>query len=110
MLISLRKSWKYRIGYVLINKVDSTILHSLLSQALRLSIEHKLQVYSITMDGTSTNFAAMELFGCKLKDPGRNFDGRFEFAGFVHFLYFISDPPHVFKLGRNALADLELGC
>ena len=105
MLVSLRKSWKYPIGYVLINKVDATTLHSLLSHAL-LSIEHKLQVYSITMDGTSTNLAAMELFGCKLKDPGRNFDGRFEFAGFGHFLYFIPDPPHMLKLGRNALADL----
>ena len=71
MLVSLRKSWKYPIGYVLINKVDATTLHSLLSQALRLSIKHKLKVYLITMDGTITNFAAMELFGCKLKDPGR---------------------------------------
>ena len=48
----------------------------------------------------------MELVGCKLKDPGRNFDGRFKFAGFDHFLYFVPDPPYMLKLGRNALADL----
>ena len=54
MLVSLRKSWKYPIGYVLVDKnVDATNLHSLLSRALQYSAEHNLKVYS--MDGTSTN-------------------------------------------------------
>ena len=51
------------------------------SQALQYSVENNLKVYSITMDGTSTNLAAMKLFGCKLYDSEGDFDGKFQFSG-----------------------------
>ena len=105
MLVSLRKNWKYPIGYVLINKIDATNLHSLLSQALQYSVENNLKVYSITMDGTSTNLAAMKLFGCKLYDSG-DVDGKFQFPGYSHDMFFIPGACHMIKLARNALADL----
>ena len=106
MLVSLRKSWKYPIGYVLIGKnIDATNLHSLLSQALQYSAEHNLKVYSITTDGTSTNMAAMRTFRCKLHHSG-DLDGTFKVPCFSHSLYFFPDPCHMLKLARNALAEL----
>ena len=63
VLASLRSSWKYMIGYVLIDKVNASTLHSLLSQALTLGIEHGHRIRVITMDGTYTIFSAMRLFG-----------------------------------------------
>ena len=95
MLVSLKKSWKYPIGYVLINGIDATNLHSLLSQALKYSAEHNLKMYCVTMDGTSTNFASMKIFGCKLNDPNGKVDGKFKFAPYSHILFFNPDAPHV---------------
>ena len=44
MLVSLKNSWKYPIGYVLINGIDATNSHSLLSQALKYSVTMMVQV------------------------------------------------------------------
>ena len=44
MLVSLRKSWKYPIGYVLIDKINAGTLNSLLSEALRQSLEHSIKI------------------------------------------------------------------
>ena len=66
MLVSLRKSWKYPIGYVLVNKVNAATLHSLLAEVFRLGLEHGTKIRNVTMDGTSVNFSAIRIFGCKL--------------------------------------------
>ena len=63
MLVSLRKSWKYPIGYVLIDKINAGTLNSLLSEALRQGLEHNIKIRNVTM---ATNSSAMRVFGCKL--------------------------------------------
>ena len=88
MLVSHRGRWKYIVGYVLITKIDGETLHSLLSRTLDLSIIHKLKVRSITMDGTSTNFSSMRLFGCKLGKSLDQIDGSFAYPGYEYKLFF----------------------
>ena len=56
MLVNLRASWKYPIGYVLIDKTNSDDLYCLVSRALDLCIKYDLNVRTVTCDGTSTNF------------------------------------------------------
>ena len=84
MLTSLRSNWKYMIGYVLIDKINATTLHSLLSEALRLGHEHGLHIRTVTMDGTSTNLSAMRIFGCKLGKSLDSIDGEFTFEGYKY--------------------------
>ena len=108
MLVALRSNWKYPVGYVLIDKVDASTLNSFLCRALRLGVEHSILIRCITMDGTSTNFAAMRLFGCKLGKSLSEINGEFYFEGYSHSLFFTPDPPHILKLARNALAELKV--
>ena len=108
MLVSLRFNWKYPCGYVFIDKINATTLHSLLSHALRLGKQHSLSIRGITADGTTTNFAAMKLFGCKFGKSLNAINGEFTFEDYEYNLYFFPDPPHMLKLGRNALAEHDV--
>ena len=108
MLTSLRSSWKFPIGYVLINKINGSTLHALLAEALRLGLEHGLRIRAITMDGLSANLTAMRMFGCKLSTSLENIDGQFSFDGYEYPLFFCPDPPHMLKLARNALGELKI--
>ena len=65
MLVSFKGQWKYPVGYILDDKIDGKNLHCLLSRLLDLCLLHNLKVRCITLDGTSVNFNAMKLFGCK---------------------------------------------
>ena len=108
MLVSLRFKWKYPCGYVLIDKINANDLHCLLANALRLGKQHSLAIRGITMDGTSTNFSAMRKFGCKLGKSLESINGEFTFEDYDYPLYFVPDPPHMLKLGRNTLAELKV--
>lgn len=106
MLVGLRAYWKYPIGYILCEKMNSDILSSLLSKALTLSAEYGLNVVSVTCDGAPTNLDAMRKLGCNI-GPGRdNFVGEFLHPSSGKPIYFIPDPCHMLKLARNALADV----
>ena len=106
MLVGLRSSWKYPIGYVLTDKVNASNLHCLLSRALGNALKHDLDVHSITMDGTSSNLGTMIKFDCKLGYSAKFIDDSFSFEVFSHDLYIFPDAPHMLKLARNAMADL----
>ena len=60
------------------------------------------------MDGTATNFSAMRMFGCELGRSLTLIDGQFHVEGYDYPIYFTPDSPHMLKLGRNALAELEV--
>ena len=108
MIVSLRFNWKYPCGYVLVDKINATDLHSLLANALRLGTKHSLAIRGITMDGTTTNFSAMKKFGCKFGKSLELINGEFSFEGYDYSLLFYPDPSHMLKLGRNALAELKV--
>ena len=50
----------------------------------------------------------MRLFGCKLWNEVSLIDGKFNVEVYEHFLCFFPDPPHMMKLSRNVLANLEI--
>ena len=102
MLVSMLGSWKYPIGYVLIDKINSDNLHCLVSRALDLCISHDLNVRTVTCDGTSTNFQAMRQFGCTFEKNEEEISGTFTYGNYNHPLYFTPDAPHMLKLARNA--------
>ena len=60
------------------------------------------------MDGTTTNFSAMKLFGCKTGTSLDQIVPFFNYEGYEHSIYFTPDPPHMLKLARNALAELSV--
>ena len=101
MLIGLHSCWKYPVGYVLIDSMEASNLHCLLSKAIQLAYDHDLNVYSITMDRPRANLSAMKLFGCKLGNSVGDINGRLSFGNYEHSLYFIPAPCHMLKLGRR---------
>ena len=54
-----------------------------------------MNVYSVILDGTTTNLSAVKLFRCKLGYDEGSIDGKFIFDSFTHNLYFIPDACHV---------------
>ena len=108
MLVGLRNHWKYPVGYVLCDSITAVDLHSLLSKALRISLDHGLEPISVTMDGAHSNTASMRKFGCKLGNTLSKIDGlfTFEYNGLTRSLYFTPDADHMLKLARNTIADL----
>ena len=60
------------------------------------------------MDGTTTNFSCMKIFGCKLGNKLEDIDGSFNYDGYSYTIYFNPDPPHMLKLARNALHDYQI--
>ena len=82
MLVGMRSSWKYAIGYVLSDKITSNNLVCLISKALRLCYEKGIYVRSVTCDGTGTNFSAMSSLGCTLGRTAENICGKFSFDNY----------------------------
>ena len=108
MLVSFKGHWKCPIGYVLDDKLNSSDSHSLLCQALDMCSTNKIQVRSITMDGTSVNLSAMKLFGCRFGSTEDANTGTFSYSAYDYTLYFFADPPHMLKLARNVLGELKV--
>ena len=106
MLVSFRGHWKYTVGYILDDTVNAEDLHCLLSRLLDLCARNAIKVKCITCDGTSVNFGAMKLFGCKLGKNIYEIKDSFTHEGFGYKLYSTPDPPHMLKLVRNALGEL----
>ncbi|XP_046862795.1 THAP domain-containing protein 2-like [Xenia sp. Carnegie-2017] len=65
MLVGLRGHWKCPIGYVLCSGINSSNLSALVSKLFRLASSHGLNMYSVTCDGTATNFYCMKALGCE---------------------------------------------
>ena len=59
MLVGFRRSWKYPVGYLLT------------------CIQNKCKPRTVTCDGTSTNFNAMQSLGCKLGTSVSSISGSF---------------------------------
>ena len=95
MLVVMRSSWKYPIGYVLIDKISSTNLVWLISKALGLCCEKGLNVRSVPFDGTGANFSAMTSLGCMLGRTAKNICGKFSFGNYHWDIYFTPGVSHI---------------
>ena len=86
LLVSFKGGWKYPVGYVLCDKISAKDLNTLLKKSLDFCIEANLKVRCVTMDGTSTNFSAMKLFGCKTGTSLREIFPFFVHEGYDHLV------------------------
>ena len=86
MLVGLKGNWKYPIGYVSCDKINSENLKCLLNIILTEAKKRDINIHSVTKDGTTANINAMKLFGCKFGNSSENIDGSFSFH-FRRFSY-----------------------
>ena len=59
---------------------------------------NKIQLRSVTMDGTSVNFNAMKLFGFKFGSTEDANTSTFYYSAYKYIIYLFVDPPHMLKL------------
>jgi len=103
LIVSVTGKFKCPIGYFLCDKVNASILSTIVSDAIKMLAECGVKVHSITCDGTNANVAAIKILGADIK-AGDYFFYHEE----VGEVYIFMDPCHMLKLARNALAECLL--
>ena len=106
MLTGLKNHWKCPVGYFLIDKCNAETQVSLIKTCLSLAADHGLRIWSITCDGTYTNFAYLKGLGCKFSTKYDEMVVRFKHPTRDYFVYATLDACHMIKLARNALGDM----
>lgn len=109
MLVSLRGTWKWPVGYFFINKITTSILAELVKTALILSQQSGIRIWSITCDGAHVNYSTMNLLGCNLFTTNYcNLKTTFKHPSSDYDVHFVPDACHSVKLARNTLGDLKI--
>ena len=104
MLVALKGKWKWPIGYFFVNKVNATIQAQLVRTALTLASGAGVRVWSVTCDGTATNYETLRQLGCDLfKSNYRDIKPFFKHPTEDCNVWFVPDACHNLKLARNAL-------
>jgi hypothetical protein len=101
MLVSINSKWKWPIGYFLQTKSFANIQAELIKTAINLLIKSGLRVWSVTCDGTFSNFSSFSYLGCEICGNIHNLVPYFLHSDQKN--YFIPDACHMLKLTRNAL-------
>lgn len=107
MLSSLKKSWKWPIGYFFVYKVKSTVQSQLIKFALIECEKFNLKVLSATCDGAYVNTSTLNILGC---DINQNYDSikcSFKVVPTSPTIYYTPDACHSVKLARNALGEYK---
>lgn len=112
LVVSLKATWKFPIGYFLKHQMTSAILAELIKTALCLTAQVGIRVRSITCDGESTNCGALQNLGCAIfVERYHDIKNAFLHPSLNYEVRVILDSCHMLKLGRNTLADYkELSC
>ena len=105
LLVGLRSHWKAPIGYFLTNKTNAAIQASLVKSALSLVADSGFRVWSLTCDGTATNFETLRLLGCSFTPNYDKMVVSFKHPTRPYNVYSILDACHMVKLARNTLGD-----
>lgn len=100
LLVGINHKFKIPLGYFLINSVSGEQKANLIKLCLLKCFEANVDVVSITFDGHSTNFTAIEVLGCKFADPA-NIKTTFKHPANDSEVVCFVDPSHVIKLVRN---------
>ena len=87
MLTGLKNHWKCPVGYFLIDKCNAETQVSLNKTCLSLAADHGLRIWSITCDGTYTNFASLKGLGCKFSTKYDEMVVRFKHPTRDYFVY-----------------------
>lgn len=109
MLVSLRGTWKWPVGYFLVDAINATVQAQLVKTALVMAQESGIKVWSVTCDGTKVNYSTMTLLGCNLNTTNYcDLKITFKHPSSDCDVYFVPDACHNIKLARNALGDLKI--
>ena len=106
LLVPLKSSMQYPIGYFLVDKVNADIQSQLVTTALRLTADHGLTIHNITFDGASANISTAQRLGVDL--PSLPEKPSFKHPQLESDVYISLDACHMLKLARNALAELKV--
>ena len=104
-VVGLRTGWKIPIGYILTNgSPEGKVLKTVLEVAITKLTDCGLNVVCITMDGATSNVEAFNELGAEV----RNDVGKLKVTishplDSCKQINIMLDPPHMMKLGRNAL-------
>lgn len=104
MFVSLTKRFMCPIAFFYVNKINSSILSSLLSSAIKKLHEIGIKIWSVTCDGASSNVQCFKKLGCNF--DVNNLNCKFTVSNLEVSVVF--DACHMLKLARNALADKQL--
>lgn len=69
LLVCLTEHWKLPVGYFLVHGLTGSQKANLISLCLGKCHEVGERVVLITFDGHPSNIPAMEILGCRIKDP-----------------------------------------
>ncbi|KAE9523184.1 hypothetical protein AGLY_016417 [Aphis glycines] len=105
MIVSLTKQFKCPVGFFYVNKIDSSILSTLLSTAIMKLHEISIKVWNVTCDGASANVQCFKKLGCNFDINSLN--TKFSIQNSLE-VYATFDACHMLKLARSALADKRL--
>ena len=95
LVVWLKSFWKCPIGCFVTNKLNGDAQVSLIWSALSLLANHGFQVWSVTWDGTASNFDGFRLLGCKFAPDYDKIKVSFPHPTRDHQVYAILDPCHM---------------
>lgn len=98
MLVSLTKRFKCPVAFFYVNKINISILSSLLSSAVKKLHEIGITIWSVTCDGASSNVQCFKKLGCNF--DVNNLDYKFTVSNLEVSVVF--DACHMLKLARSA--------
>jgi len=102
MLVSLTKQFKCPIAFFYHNKINSSVLSTLLSAAIVKLHEIGIQIWNVTCDGASANVQCFKKLGCSFDID--NLNTKFTINNSIK-VYSMFDTCHMHKLARSSLAD-----
>lgn len=102
LLVAINQRWKIPLGYFLINSLTGEQKANLIKICLSKCFEAGVDVVSLTFDGHSTNFTAMEILSCDIKNL-QSMKTTFKHPSNDTEVACFLDPCHVMKLIRNHL-------
>ena len=105
LFVGLKSYWKAPIGYFLTNKRNAAMQASLVKSALTFVDDFCFRVWSLTCDGTVTNFETLWLLGCSFTPNYDKMVVSFKHLTRPYNVYSILDACHYGKLSRNTLGD-----
>ena len=106
MIVPLKGHWKLPVAYYLIDGLAAAERKNLINDLIEKLHTVKINIVSLTFDGTSTNISMAQKLGC-------DFDPEKIVTSFPHPLsklpiHVFLDPCHMLKLVRNTLGDIKV--
>ncbi|KAE9533032.1 hypothetical protein AGLY_009460 [Aphis glycines] len=107
LVVSLTKRFKCPIAYFFVNKINSSVLSTLITSAISKLYDIDIRIWSVTCDGTSSNVQCFKKLGCNFNVNENDFNWKFTVGGKLE-CNAMFDTCHMLKLVRNTLADKKL--